>query len=582
MERRTLLAVVLSFVVVYAYQAFFVPKVPEPGPSVTTESPETSGAAASPEGRASAPPPPQAVQAAPQVDEFLAAIVVGDTEERDVVVETDAVRAVFTNRGGRLKNWILKNYTDTSGRLVDLVPDALPADQPLPFSLGLDEGGIGQRLNGAMFLATTREDGNRLPGVVFDYQDESGLLARKEFRFGPNAFEVTFTTSVRQGGQELNPSIEWGPGLGDLRFTGGGSFPRRVSVPTPEAVFHDGEDVTRLSISNAAESPSSDGTFSFVGVNDHYFIAAAVNTGPLVVEYRPITLPASDDPDGERQLLIHMIRPAQPSMPLRYYIGPKSFEDLKAVDGELVRAIDFGFLAFIAVPFLSALKWIYGYVGNYGWSIIFLTILMNLVMSPLRHKSVVSMRKMQEIQPQLKAIQDRYAGLKATDPARQKMNSEVMGLYREKGANPASGCIPMLLQFPFLFAFYSLLSQAVELRGAPFGFWIQDLSTMDPYYVTPLLMGATMFWQQRLTPATGDPTQQRMMMFMPVVFVAMFLTFPSGLAIYYFTQNLCAIGQQIVTNRIIGPLVVHAQRPAAERRVKSAGAGRTARAEQKP
>jgi len=583
MERRTLLAVVLSFVVVYAYQAFFVPTAPiEPVPSVTTESPLAPGAAA-PDGRAStAPSPPQAVQAAPPPDELLAATVVGDTEEREVVVETDAVRAVFTNRGGRLKNWILKNYTDSEGRLVDLVPDAVPTDQPLPFSLGLDDGGIGQRLNGAMFLATTREDSNRLPGVVFEFQDESGLLARKEFRFGPNAFEVTFTTSVRQGGQELNPSIEWGPGLGDLRSTGGGSFPRRVSIPTPEALFHDGEDVTRLSLSNAAESPASDGTFSFVGVNDHYFIAAAVNTGPLLVEYRPLTLPASDDPSGERQLLIHTIRPAQPSMPLRYYIGPKSFEDLKAIDGEFVRAIDFGFLAFIAVPFLSALKWIYGYVGNYGWSIIFLTILMNIVMAPLRHKSVVSMRKMQEIQPQLKAIQDRYAGLKATDPARQKMNSEVMGLYREKGANPASGCIPMLLQFPFLFAFYSLLSQAVELRGAPFGFWIQDLSQMDPYYVTPLIMGATMFWQQRLTPATGDPTQQRMMMFMPVVFVAMFLTFPSGLCIYYFTQNLWAIGQQIVTNRIIGPPIVHPQRPAAERRVKSAGAGRTPRAEQKP
>ena len=582
MERRTLLAVVLSFVVVYAYQAFFVPKAPiEPVPSVTTESPQASGVAA-PDGRAStAPSPPQAVQAAPQSDELLAATVVGDTTEREIVVETDAVRAVFTNRGGRLKNWILKNYTDSAGRLVDLVPDAVPTDQPLPFSLGLDEGGIGQRLNGAIFLATTR-DSNRLPGVVFDFQDESGLLARKEFRFGPNAFEVTFTTSVRQGGQALNPSIEWGPGLGDLRFTGGGSFPRSRGIPTPEALFHDGEDVTRLSLSNAAESPASDGTFSFVGVNDHYFIAAAVNTGPLLVEYRPLTLPASDDPSGERQLLIHTIRPASHSMPLRYYIGPKSFEDLRAIDGEFVRAIDFGFLAFIAVPFLSALKWIYGYVGNYGWSIVVLTILMNIVMAPLRHKSVVSMRKMQEIQPQLKAIQDRYAGLKATDPARQKMNSEVMGLYREKGANPASGCIPMLLQFPFLFAFYSLLSQAVELRGAPFGFWIQDLSEMDPYYVTPLLMGATMFWQQRLTPATGDPTQQRMMMFMPVVFVAMFLTFPSGLAIYYFTQNLWAIGQQIVTNRIIGPPIVHAQRPAAERRVKSAGAGRTPRAEQKP
>ena len=183
------------------------------------------------------------------------------------------------------------------------------------------------------------------------------------------------------------------------------------------------------------------------------------------------------------------------------------------------------------MPLLRSLNWINGYVGNYGWSIIILTVLINAIMFPLRHKSVVSMRKMQEIQPEAKAIQDRYAKLKATDPAKQKMNQELMALYRERGVNPASGCVPMLLTLPVLFAFYALLTTAIELRGAPFFGWIHDLSLPDPFYVTPVLMGVTQIWQQRMTPQAGiDPAQQKMMMFMPVVFMFIFLWAPAGVA----------------------------------------------------
>jgi YidC/Oxa1 family membrane protein insertase len=192
------------------------------------------------------------------------------------------------------------------------------------------------------------------------------------------------------------------------------------------------------------------------------------------------------------------------------------------------------------------------------------------------------MRKMQALQPHLKAIQDRYANLKATDPARQKMNTEIMNLYREKGVNPASGCVPMLLTLPVLFAFYSLLSQAIEIRGAPFGWWIRDLSQYDPYYITPVLMGMTMFWQQWITPSTADPAQQRIMMIMPLMFSFMFLWAPSGLVIYWFVSNLWAIGQQYFTNWLIGPPVVQAVRPPAERRLKNVGAGRTHGAEKRP
>ena len=183
------------------------------------------------------------------------------------------------------------------------------------------------------------------------------------------------------------------------------------------------------------------------------------------------------------------------------------------------------------MPLLRSLKWVNGFVGNYGWSIIILTIIINLMMFPLRHKSVVSMRKMQEIQPEVKAIQDRYSKLKATDPAKQKMNQELMALYRERGVNPASGCVPMLLTMPVLLAFWALLSTAIELRGAPFFGWIHDLSAHDPLYITPVLMGVSQFWQQKMTPSAGmDPTQQKMMLIMPVIFTVMFLWLPAGVA----------------------------------------------------
>jgi YidC/Oxa1 family membrane protein insertase len=268
-------------------------------------------------------------------------------------------------------------------------------------------------------------------------------------------------------------------------------------------------------------------------------------------------------------------------MNVKFYVGPKQFDVLRSIDTELVRAVNFGFFAWLVVPLLGGLKWLHGILGNWGWSIVLLTVLINLAMFPLRHKSVVSMRRMQELQPQLKAIQDRYANLKVTDPAKQKMNTEVMGLYKEKGVNPASGCVPMLLMMPVLIAFYALLGQAIELRGAQFGFWIKDLSQPDPFYVIPLLVIVTQIALQRMTPNTSmDPTQQKMMTFMmPVMFGFIFMTSAAGTALYWLVSNLWAVGQQYFTNWMIGPPTIPAPRPAAERRLKNAGGGRTAGAE---
>ena len=575
MERRVLIAVILSFLVLYGYQALFVPPPAEqplqqapPGQSAPGPTPATPAAAA--QQTPPDPPQPQAVTTEPG--------------ERQIVVETSTVQAVFSNRGGRVLSWRLKDYRGEDGEPLDLVPTNLPADQPTPFSLRVDDEQVTRRLNTALYRATGdnngRVDATSGPATLtFEFQDAAGLTVRKQFRFAPQSYVVTFSAAVNNGSQALNPAVEWGPGLGDIGATSsGGSFFTGNYVQPPSAIFQRSDEVERFLPEDVLEQPRQEGQFRFAGIDDHYFLAVAVNPGQARIDYRPVTLPGAAA-QTQRQLLSASYTFPQPPTDVRFFFGPKRFASLREVDGELVRAINFGIFAFLAVPLLDALNWINGYVGNYGWAIILLTILINIVVFPLRHKSVVSMRKMQLLQPQMKAIQDRYAGLKVTDPARQKMNTEIMNLYREKGVNPASGCVPMLLQMPLLFAFYSMLSQAIELRGAGFAMWIRDLSAADPFYVLPILMALSMFWQQKITPTTADPAQQRVMMIMPIMFSVMFLWAPSGLVLYWFVSNVWAIGQQYFTNWWLGPAPMAQPRPAAVRRVKNAGAGKSAGAE---
>jgi YidC/Oxa1 family membrane protein insertase len=427
----------------------------------------------------------------------------------------------------------------------------------------LDDAPTTARLNAALFaLSDPNQSSSTLDArtspvtLAFEYQDAAGLQARKEFRLDPNSYIVTVTAVVSNGGRAVNPVLQLGPGLGDVLASGsGGMF---MPIRKAEAIFSVAGDVERIQASALGATPRYQGNYEFAGVDTHYFISTAVKPGPAELEYRPLSLASQGStPSLTRDYVNFDIRyPSSPSGPsnARFFIGPKHFETLRQTDPDLVRAIWFGMFAFLSVPLLSALNWVNGSVGNYGWSIIALTVIINAAMFPLRHKSNVSMRKMQSIQPQVKAIQDRYSKLKVTDPARQKMNTELMELYRQKGVNPASGCVPMLLTFPVLLAFYSLLSEAIELRGAPFIWWIKDLAAADPYYVSPILMGASQLVQQRLMPVTGvDPVQQKMMLFMPILFTFLFLTSPAGLAIYWFASNVLVIGQQVLTNRLIGP-----------------------------
>jgi YidC/Oxa1 family membrane protein insertase len=585
MERRVFIAIVLSFLVLFFYQTYFAPPPPPAAKPAASSSSPTAPAQSPSTG--TVPPAPSSTSqtgAAVSSGSPHPQAVVSDTAEREITVDTAKVTAVFTNRGARLLHWRLKDYRDNRGEPVDLVASGLPASEALPFTLRVaDDPNLTSRLNDALYRVSDggRIDATQTPAsVTFEFEDAAGLHVRKDFRFDPANYVVALSVDARNGDGTINPSIVWGPGPGDVTpaRANPGFFNRSGSLPPPELILHRNGKVERIAINRISEQPIQEGQFRFAGVDDHYFMIAAVNPGQTRLESRALVVPGPAD--QRRQFISHAMRFPQPPMNVRFFVGPKQFDLLRSIDSELVRAVNYGMFGWLAVPLLGALKWLHGIVGNWGWSIVLLTVLINLAMFPLRHKSVVSMRRMQELQPQLKAIQDRYANLKVTDPARQKMNTEVMNLYREKGVNPASGCIPMLLMMPVLFAFYQLLAQSIELRGAAFGWWIKDLSQPDPFFIIPILVSLTMFWQQKMTPAAGaDPTQRQMMMLMPIVFGFIFLTTAAGTALYWFVSNVWAIAQQYFTNWLIGPPVVHTARPAAERRLKSAGTGRTAGAE---
>ena len=571
MERRVLLAIFLAFLVLYVWQALFVKPVPKPasGPAVATSATTSPGPVTVAQPTSTAAP-----SVAPQKPFTPSATALVSAEsERDVRVETRDVIAVFTNRGARLKSWRLKHYPNQERQPQELVEGQIGMQQ-LPFSLQTPDETTTTTLNEALYAVTGAPAS---PGATtspvdlkFEYRDTSGLQAVKEFHFEPSSYLVVVRAAIQRGDHAIAAAISWGPAIGDI-----GEVSRNMTKA--EGLLFQNDKVQRLAPKDLAKQAVYDGDFRYAGVDDNYFMTAALAPGPAKVSYQPVSIPpppGSKDP--ARDLVAYAIEPRVSGTPIKFFAGPKDFDVLSTIDRDVPRAINFGMFAVIVVPLLRSLKWVNGFVGNYGWSIIILTVIINGIMFPLRHKSVVSMRKMQEIQPEVKAIQDRYAKLKATDPAKQKMNQELMALYKEKGVNPASGCVPMLLTMPFIFAFYSLLSTAIELRGAPFVWWIHDLSSHDPYFVTPILMGISQVWQQRLAPATGmDPAQQKMMLVMPVFFTFLFLWYPAGVALYWLVNNLWAIGQQYATNYLIGPPNIRTIRPAAERRMKRAGGGKT-------
>ncbi len=360
--------------------------------------------------------------------------------------------AVFTNRGARLKSWRLKHFLDSQKQPQELIEHDLPT-QPLPFTLRAPDDGLTAALNGALYAVVggSAPSGSGPVDLRFEYRDSAGVSAIKEFHLEPSSYIVTFRATVAVGDRPITPAIVWGPAIGDV-----GEVSRYVAKAG--GLLDQSGKVARLAPKDLATQSVYEGEFKYAGVDDNYFMTVALNTGPSKVRYQPVSIPPPDgSKDPPRELVAYELEPAQVGSPVHFFVGPKDFDVLTAVDPELALAINFGMFKVIVVPLLRSLKWVNGFAGNYGWSIILLTIIINVIMLPLKHKGVVSMRKMQEIQPEVKSIQDRYAKLKATDPAKQKMNQELMALYKERGVNPASGCVPMLLPMPVLLAMWALL-----------------------------------------------------------------------------------------------------------------------------
>ena len=366
-----------------------------------------------------------------------------------------------------------------------------------------------------------------------------------EFRFDSEAYTFEVDAQVeRDDGSPVPFSFLWQGRFGEE------SAASAPFVGSQEAniVYRDGTSFERLSVSSI-ETPNDVPATTYVGVEDRYFLAMFMlsNARPPAVSVVGVDL-GDDELEPTGRVEVPYV-----GDPVRLYVGPQQRESLAAVDEALSPVLDYGFFEVLSRPMMFFLVLIHGYVGNWGWSIVVFTFFLNIAFFPLRLKQQLSMQKMQKIQPQMRTLQDKYKKMKAADPRRPEVQAEMMGLYKKNGVNPLGSCFPMLLQMPFLIAIFWALQVSVELRQAPWMLWIQDLSAADPYYVLPILFGASMFAQQKMMPTAMDPMQARIMMFMPIMLTVMFIGSQSGLMLYWLTSTLFGVGQQYLIKKHWAP-----------------------------
>jgi YidC/Oxa1 family membrane protein insertase len=559
MERRILMAFALSFLVFTLYIRFFSPPRPPAGP-VDEGGPAEAASTAAPRPGADVAVPSSAGDLETPVEPIAetpgepSGEVHGDTEERKITVDTPLYLAVFSNRGGRLESLVLKHYTDEHDELFEMIPgDAAERLGLYPLDLELEDAGLTKEIRAALFEAsvsrlTLNADESR--EMTLEWADGRGRVVRKKLGFSGDTYQITVEASAEQAGTELAKRILFGPGVGEVSREGRYVQPDRGVVAA-------GGELRFFSASDTAEFPGAAVGVQMVGVSAHYFAGLMVpekdGRYSAVLRRDVLDWEHEDGSTRPREFISAALEAANAPLLFTLYVGPKEEERLAKLGPGLEGVIDYGrWMRYLAIPLRAGLLWIHDYVGNYGWSIVLLTIAINIVLIPFKHHSYVSMRKMQKLGPQIKRIQERYKKLKPTDPKRQEMNKEVYGLYREHNVSPVSGCLPMLLMIPFFFAFYRLLMVSIELRHAPFVLWIHDLSAFDPYFVLPILMGGSQVAIQKLSPQTSaDPMQARMMMLMPVVFVFILAWAPAGLVLYWFVNNLVSLVQQGVTNRYL-------------------------------
>src|SRR5579863_2923444 len=536
MEVRLLVAFVLVGLVLLVSQYFIKPV---PAPTATKDGAAKSAQAVTP----AEVEKPQGV--IPSIAKQKEAETLGSVQaagEETFAVDTDVYHVLFSNRGAVVLGWILKHYTDHTGKPLELVYQPGKDRVPYPFSIEVKGQTLATDPNKALFKAERSGDGLE---VSFEFSDDRALT-KKTFRFTKTSYLVNVTSDITQNGTAVPHQLTWRGGFGD------------ATVRNPESVQHalyydlPNSKLKSISFGDAKNGPvSTSGQFSFVGIEDSYFTAVFLPGDQQSIEETTYA-DAVPNIDGKDEKRVGVGVGGEGLNSLSLFVGPKDTDLLRKVNPKLEQVVDWGFFGVIAKPLFLVLNWTSDHVGhNYGWSIVLVTLAINILLFPLKITGMKSSKKMQALQPQIKAINDKYKGISMKDPRKTEQNQEVMDLYKKNGVNPVGGCLPMLLQLPFLWAFYKVLGVAIEMRGSHW-LWITDLSQPESLaiHLLPILLVVTQFAMQRMTPQPGvDPAQAKMMMFMPLMFGYMFYFASAGLVLYWLTGNVVGIVQQWLLNK---------------------------------
>jgi YidC/Oxa1 family membrane protein insertase len=570
-ERRLLIVFALTFVVLMVFQPLLSRYMGrnQPAESEQKQKAEATQPASAAQPAASTSKSPASAAQSPgfppapvaQARGVQPPVVVRQAEgESETVVENDLYRITFTNRGGQVKSWVLKKHQDDQGHPLNLVQEVAAEQFGYPLSLWTYDQPLRKRLNSLLYVPSVTGEQKAPADITFEYADDH-LQVRKTFHFD-HSYVVGIDTVVEQDGHRVSAFPAWPGGFGDQVST--------AAYASSRLEWQYGDDVQRIAPKAVSGGNTLTGPFEWVGVVDQYFGAVFLPKDPAAVDAvtlrNAIEVPKKpSDPQSPKvrvEVLGLAVGSTNGATSQRLFVGPKSLDVLQSVHvtpvagqtqpKDLSKVLDFGkWLGWIAYPLFLWLRWTYHHiVSNWGWAIVTLTVIINLVLFPLRLSSMKSAMKMQKLQPQMNAIKDKYKKYSMRDPRRQEMNQEMAALFKTEGANPAGGCLPLMLQMPFLIAFYSMLANANELRNASF-LWLRDLSSPDPYYVIPILIIATTFAMQKMTPQAGmDPAQQKVMtVMMPVMLGVISWTLSAGLGVYWILGNMIGIGQQQLLNR---------------------------------
>jgi YidC/Oxa1 family membrane protein insertase len=562
-EMRILGASLLSMLVILLWIKFFAPKPPvvPPQPKPVISAPQTPSAVS--------PATPGTTQSSSTKNSSTfnpvsaSVTAISDSQESSIVIQSDLYRVEISNRGAVVKSWQLSKYMDDNKpqRVLDVVhPEAAQQTGGWPFAVVLDNADLEKTANNGLFKLVSGSAGNANPisapaDLQFSWSD-GHLEITKHFHFD-NSYVVRVDVTAKLDGKPVQAGLAWLGGFGDLTVT------NPAPVETVNTFYNENGKIVLFPYKKLEGidhwGPGVwQGGKDFTGIEDRYFTAAflppnGAAPGTLQTRYWKDFHPAQINGQPGAEPVPEVATASGPqALALRVYVGPKDYDVLKHMNPPLHGLVNFGWMEFIADPIFHMLKWLHNYIPNWGWAIVVLTLVINMLLFPLRISSYKTTMKMQRVGPEIKAIQERYKKYKLNDPRKAEMNKEVMAVYSREGINPAGGCFQMFLQMPIWFGLNNALRFAIEMRHARWFGWITDLSARDPYYVLPVMMGLSMYLVSKMTPMTStDPQQQMMMKIMPVTMAGIFMISPisSGLAVYILTSSIVGIGQQWYLNR---------------------------------